>query len=230
MKNSIQHVFYLPLISFCIACLCVVVYLWTVTPEKIIIIHGDTSKKIIYLTFDDGPDPASTPKILEILRKNNIKSTFFLIGEKVNRYPQIAQQIATDGHDMGNHSYYHSEFKNLDRRKILQEIRMTQSAINSVTGITPTLLRPPFGRVHNDVLLSAREEKLNVVLWSVDPKDFRENITSEKIYKSIIQNMKNGSIILLHESSNETLKILPDIISYIKNSGFLIMPVSNIIK
>lgn len=203
----------------------------SVCPEKVwvdnhisgcVILRGNDIDKVVYLTFDDGPDPINTPKILNILEKQNIKATFFLIGEKVERYPQVALQIEKSGHEIGSHGYSHSDYYNLRSNQILQDIRLAQSAIVKATANNPTLLRPPFGRYDKTIASISRDEHLSIIIWSLDPKDFRKNANQDQIIKVIDSEVSNGSIILLHETSDETVRALPEIINRLKEKGFII--------
>jgi len=182
----------------------------------------NSENRIVYLTFDDGPDPVSTPKILNILEQQNIKATFFLIGEKVDKYPQVVRQITEAGHEIGNHGYSHPDYNYLGDEKILQDIHLAQLAIVNVTGKNPTLLRPPYGRFNKDITSIAKSEYLTIVLWSLDPKDFRKNATQDHIIKAIDSKVSNGSIILLHETSDVTISSLPAIIDKLNEKDFLI--------
>ena len=107
-------------------------------------VHSKESQHIA-LTFDDGPNPRTTPIILEELRKRKIKATFFLVGEKVEKHPELAKRIVEEGHDIGNHSYTHINLANLDKQGVKKEIEFTQGIIKKTTGKRPVLFRPPYG-------------------------------------------------------------------------------------
>lgn len=181
---------------------------------------NNNTDKIVYLTFDDGPDPVNTPKILNILDQLNIKATFFLIGEKVDEYPQVARQIAESGHEIGSHGYSHPEYNYMGNLEVLKDIRLAQSAIFKATEKNPTLFRPPFGQVDKAITAILMGEHLNLVLWSLDSKDFRKNADRDRIIEVIDSKINNGSIIILHEISDATVKALPEIIKRIEKKGF----------
>jgi peptidoglycan-N-acetylglucosamine deacetylase len=128
----------------------------------------------IAMTFDDGPSSANTPRLLEMLKQRNIKATFFLIGQNAAANPDIVRQILADGHEIGNHSWTHPQLSKLSDDRVKTEITKTQEAIKEASGFTPTILRPPYGAI------TARQREwienqfgLNIILWSVDPLDWK---------------------------------------------------------
>ena len=150
--------------------------------------------RAVALTFDDGPGP-STGAILDLLRRWEIRATFFVIGEQARRYPDLVNRIKKEGHHLGNHTDTH---QNLLWRDPAPEIRGCQEAVGQITGEAPTLFRPPFGYKDQRVLDTATALGLETVNWSVNPLDFFEP-TPEELKSRVFQNLEPGSIILLHD-------------------------------
>ena len=160
--------------------------------------QGPPGQKLVALTFDDGPNPPFTLQILDILDAYNVQATFFLIGKNVEAYPELARKIVERGHQVGNHSYTHPDLLKLDREQVAQEIDATTAIIRSATGVSPRVFRPPHGFRDPVVLEKARERYLQVVQWSVMARDWRRP-GAQVIADRIVQKVKNGSIILLHD-------------------------------
>lgn len=188
--------------------------------------HGSADEKKIALTFDDGPNKPYTSEILDILKRDNVKATFFLIGENVERYPEVARRIANEGHAIGNHTYRHPDL--LAKGGIFKmgrEIDKTDRAILGATGVKVRLLRPPYGSGGN---IEAQKRGLYIIKWSVSGGNGGKEIAADKIVKNVVENTENGSIILLHDGKkleigadrSQVVKALPDIISILKHQGY----------
>ena len=181
----------------------------------------------IALTFDDGPHPTITPKVLDELRARNTKATFFVLGNRVKRYPWILQRIVAEGHEVGNHTWSHRFLANLSAESIEHEISETQNLIRQTTGVECSLFRPPAG------ILSAVAEKiiqkhnLSVILWSVDPGDWRARNT-DRIYQSVIRHVQSGSIVVCHDIYPSTLRALPRILETLSEKGYRFSTVSQL--
>ncbi|MDD5625660.1 MAG: polysaccharide deacetylase family protein [Patescibacteria group bacterium] len=189
----------------------------------------ENQQKVVALTFDDGPNGQYTEEILKILKDEDIKATFFLVGDNVATYPNIAKDIADQGHEIGNHSYYHSICLPFEKAKnIEKEISQTNEIIFQATGEYPTLFRPPHGWRTPIICKSARLEGLRTVEWSDMTTDYFKYAKAESISKNILKNVHSGSIIVLHDGLNldhkanreETIKALPIIIKELKDQGY----------
>ena len=188
-------------------------------------------QKVIALTFDDGPWPRSTSKILEILKKNEIKATFFMLGEPVKEYPQIAQQVVSEGHVVGNHTWHHWYHK-LDSETAAREIEDTASIIYQTTGVRTSLFRPPGGILDNGPADYAKKQNYFVALWSDDSLDYRRpNV--EKLVKNVLKNAKSGGIVLMHDGGGDrsnTVKALPKIIAELKKRDYKFVTVPELLE
>jgi peptidoglycan/xylan/chitin deacetylase (PgdA/CDA1 family) len=162
------------------------------------ICRGDSTKKRVALTFDDGPNPAATPNLLEVLRRHKIKAAFFPIGKKVRDYPEMIEQIDQEGHILGNHSFRHTWWNNfLISGGLDREIKMAQEAIEDAIGKVPAYFRPPMGLTNPHLGRALRKHGLSVVGWDVRP--FDTTASTEKVIKKVLKKIRNGSIIVLHD-------------------------------
>ena len=202
--------------------------------------NGDGSQPWVAITFDDGPSPIWTPMILDILAEYEVPATFFLVGAHVAKYPEIAQRIVEDGHEIGNHTYDHVNIPTTSTLELSGQVIMTTLEILEATGEYPKYLRPPRGMY--DARVRRLAEMLNqpIVLWSVSGQDWRPGVTVEQIVKRVVNQTKAGDIILFHDSgaliANEgasreaTVKALPRIIEGIRNKGLEIVPLEQLMQ
>jgi len=161
--------------------------------------RGDTTAKRVALTFDDGPDLAATPNLLKVLKRHEIKAAFFPIGTKTREYPGIIKQIDQEGHILGNHSFRHAWWTNfLISGALDREIMMAQKAIEAAIGKVPAYFRPPMGLTNPHLGRGLKKHGLSVVGWDVRPFDIRTS--TEKVIKRVLKKIRNGSIILLHDT------------------------------
>jgi len=178
----------------------------------------------VALTFDDGPWPTSTAKILGILDRNHVRATFFVIGYLAQRYPNLLRAEVADGMAIGNHTWdhpYHPPFRELPDPKVKQEIGMTKKLL-ATFGVTTSLFRPPGGTYDPEVVKVASSLGTRLVLWSVDPQDWRAGRTPKQIIHNVLANVRPGSIIELHDGGGDrsaTIKALPAIIRGIRAKG-----------
>jgi chitin deacetylase len=177
--------------------------------------------KVIALTFDDGPWPKSTAQVLDILKQNQIKATFFLIGQNVKNYPTLVKREIAEGHVIGNHTWHHW-YQFLNPQAAAYEIDHTADLIYQVTGIKTNLFRPPGGIMHNGVADYARNNKYAIVLWSSDSVDYSRPAVP-KLINNVFRNAKPGGIILMHDGGgnrSKTVQALPEIIANFRKQGY----------
>jgi len=182
-----------------------------------------TTAKGIHLTFDDGPHPTATPAILNILRERNIRATFFFLGQNVQQYPDIAQQVAAEGHDIGNHSYTHTNLFFKDKASIQKEIIQTEEILESNIGKRTRFFRPPYGYFNLTILSVLKEIGSSCVLWNIDSKDYRL-IRQSDIEHRVLPHASNGSIFLFHDNEATAQKLhmyLPDLLDTLLRKGFI---------
>jgi peptidoglycan/xylan/chitin deacetylase (PgdA/CDA1 family) len=183
----------------------------------------------IAMTFDDGPSAENTPRLLEMLKQRNIKATFFLIGQNAAANPDLVRRILADGNEVGNHSWTHPQLSKLSDERVTAEITKTQDAIKDASGYSPTLLRPPYGAI------TPRQREwienqfgLNVILWSVDPFDWKRPGASV-ITQRILSQARPGSIILSHDIHKQTIDAMPATLDGLIAKGYKFATVSQLI-
>jgi peptidoglycan/xylan/chitin deacetylase (PgdA/CDA1 family) len=194
-----------------------------VDPEKV----DCRKQKCVALTIDDGPSPYSE-KVLTILKKKNVKATFFLMGKKVKLYPNAVKHMAEQGHLVQNHSYSHPEFWKMSADQITSQLKRTNKLIKAQTGKTPILFRPPYGETNATIRKVGKQLKMAQILWDVDPNDWRDQDT-DLVVKRVLKKVKPGSIVLTHELYMTTLKAYPIIIDKLRAKGYVFVTVDQII-
>lgn len=183
-----------------------------------------SNEKRVALTFDDGPDPYSTPAILDVLEKYDAKATFFMLGSRVKTYPDIAKQVAEAGHEIGNHSWNHPSLPKLPDEKLYEEIQGTTDLIKEAIGQPPAVFRPPYGAVDERVFQST---KLPVVMWTVDTLDWQHR-DPQKLLEHVMYYTHENSIILMHDIHQSTADGLEAVMEYLTAQGFTFVKVSEI--
>lgn len=174
------------------------------------------NQKMIAFTFDDGPDPNNTLRLLEMLAKEDVPATFFLIGQNVEMYPNIVKAIAKAGHEIGNHSYNHRDLTTLSQEEMVNEITKTDQAIENITGKRPKYFRPPYGSVNQTVADAVNRP---IIQWSVDSEDWQSKNTS-LIIERVTASATEGAIVLLHDIHQTTVDAVPELIKQLKESGY----------
>ncbi|MGA7462741.1 MAG: glycosyltransferase [Candidatus Korobacteraceae bacterium] len=211
--------------------------------------YGGTQEKKVALTFDDGPDPTWTPKILDVLKQYGAKATFFLIGAEVEKFPGIAKRIYNEGHEIGNHTFTHPDVSNISRRYFEVELNLTERLFESKLGVKPVLMRPPYAIDE----APDTADQVRPLEWSqdmgyitvgekIDPNDWRDNPrpTAEGIAAEVMKNLppcapnnqvRCGNVILFHDGGgdrSQTVKALAIILDELKQRGYQVVPVSEL--
>ncbi|HLR69908.1 MAG TPA: polysaccharide deacetylase family protein [Pseudogracilibacillus sp.] len=189
----------------------------------------ETNKKLVALTFDDGPDDEVTPKILETLDSYNIPGTFFMLARSVEKHPELAKEVAKQGHEIANHTETHINLNTVKRSRIDQEIVQSKKIIEKTTGVSPTLFRPPYGEYNNTVLELANKSQQKIIMWSVDTLDWQHK-NKKKTIDIVMRDTKPQSIILMHDIHKTTADALPDLIEKLQKEGFEFVTTSELIE
>ena len=187
-----------------------------------------TEKKQIALTFDDGPHPALTPRILEILAKYNVPATFFMVGQNVLNYPNAARAVIEAGHEVGNHTFTHPHIANLNEKAIFEEIGKCEDALEELCEYRPHLLRTPQGALTQSLERCLLDDDYILVLWSLDTRDW-ENKSTASIVKTVLEGVQSGDIILMHDfigHNSKTPEALEKIIPILLSRGYEFVTVS----
>jgi peptidoglycan/xylan/chitin deacetylase (PgdA/CDA1 family) len=180
----------------------------------------------IALTFDDGPCATATPDVLDLLNGQSVRTTFFMIGESVRRYPDLAEQVLREGHQIANHSDRHTAVRSLSPAACLREIEKAERTFRSILGLAPRFYRPPKGLVHRSVTATVNRAGYHVVTWSLMPGDYFAWHTADWIKRRLAK-VRPGDIIVLHDGlslqpapdRSRTLSVLSGFISGVKNRG-----------
>jgi len=195
-----------------------------------VICRGKKDSGSVSLTFDDGPDPVKTPAILEILRKYDVKATFFCIGRKLTGNEIILKQMNDEGHLVGNHSMTHSVWSGFfSSGRIRSELLATDQLIKNITGKTPLFFRPPFGVLNPMIHSALKNMHWATICWSVRSLDTR-NTDPQKIKTRIIRHLHPGAIILLHDHTPFSGNNLDELLAAIRNAGYAIVPLDKLLK
>lgn len=198
------------------------------------IIRNGTHPKHVALTFDDGPSPGHTEKVLDILRQENVKATFFVIGKKVMEHPMLLNWIDEEGHEIGNHTYSHTRVTWINDQKMLDEIRRTSLLIWDLTGKKVEYFRPPHGRLTNAKRKKIEAKGYKVIYWSVNADDFYHTTwgmrTPESIADRVISRVNGNDIVLMHDNSYQITEALPVIIKALKKRGYYFVTISELLE
>jgi peptidoglycan-N-acetylglucosamine deacetylase len=194
----------------------------------------ETSEKLVALTFDDGPTPQFTGEILRILKEQDVKATFFLIGGELENHPQEGKKIVAAGHEIGNHSYSHVRMIFVSSSFVKEEIEKTDALIRAAGYENVPHFRPPYGKKLFALPFYLSRSNRQTITWDVEPESFPEIAkSSEETARYVLENTKNGSIILLHvmyDPQKKSLSAVKPIIEGLKQKGFRFVTVSELIE
>jgi len=178
----------------------------------------------VYLTFDDGPVPEITPKILDILRKKQVVATFFVVGDNVRKYPTLLQQIVAEGHHVGNHTFHHLPGMKTSLAEYLHDVSACDELLGHYLGEAPRhLMRPPYGRIRMSQYRELRNTGYEIVLWDVLTHDYNRKYSSDKLLTIIKKYTRPGSIVVFHDSvksGERMLAALPKAIDWWQENGY----------
>ena len=192
-------------------------------------IHKRTKIKEVALTFDDGPTEF-TPKFLDLLKENNVKATFFCIGKQIEKYPEIFQRIISEGHTIGNHTYSHSKNTGfLSTSKMIEEIEKCDEVMLKIGNVKTNLYRPPFGVTNPNIAKAIKKTKKNSIGWNVRSLD-TVIIDEKKILRRVTKDLKKGSIVLLHDTSEKTYQVLVELLLFLEREKYSTFTVDSLIK
>lgn len=193
---------------------------------------GNKDKKEVYLTFDAGYDNGNMIKILDVLDEKNVKGTFFITGDFLERFSDLVIDINDRGHIIGNHTYSHKNITCLSKDELINDVKKVEEKYESLTGDKiDNYFRPPAGVFNNESLKTIKQLNYNTIFWSIAYKDWETNNQGniDNSINLIIDNLHNGAIILLHTVSDSNVKALPVIIDKIREEGYIIKGLDNLI-
>ena len=189
--------------------------------------YGAKQEPCVALTFDDGPSGRFTRALLDGLAKREVKATFLLCGYRIKDYPKEAKRIHAEGHEIGLHGYSHSCMAQMCQEQLEREIADTLALLPE--GCKPVFLRPPGGKYSPALLDAARQADLGVLNWSVDPKDWASH-DAQVIGNAVVQSVRDGDVILLHDMSDSSVEAALDIVDKLKAQGFRFVTVTELAR
>jgi len=183
-------------------------------------------RKCVALTFDDGPG-ADTARLLDILAAHGARATFFVVGRSVREFPRLVHREAAEGHELANHTDTHADLRRSPPRRIVAELWRTQRAIRRAAGVSPTLMRPPYGATDGRVAAVGRRMRLAQVLWSLDPLDWRDR-DAERVERRVVTGVRRNSVVLLHDIHPSTVDAMPGILRRLADREYSFVTVSEL--
>jgi|GEM_PF-2163081 len=188
--------------------------------------RGNPYLKEVALTFDDGPHPLYTAKLLSILRYYRLPATFFLVGVQAERYPDWVQMIHQEGHEIGCHTYDHFRLVNLPLDEQIYQIEEFSNLISDITGKRPRLLRPPGGRYNHFTVELMNKNGMALGLWTINSNDTAPDCEERAMRRRVLEEVQPGSIILMHDGSEATIEMLPRLIETLQRRGYSFVTMS----
>lgn len=179
--------------------------------------RGDVTRQVVYLTFDDGPIPEVTPKVLDILREKGVKATFFMVAENASRNPELLAQVRKEGHAIGNHTYNHLKGTRVSTEDYMANVQQADTLLDT------RLFRPPYGKMRAEQKRLLLQQGYRIYLWDVLTHDYNPRYSSEQLVRIVKRYVRNGSIINFHDSlksKTQMLEALPQIINFLKGNGY----------
>ena len=188
------------------------------------------------LTFDDGPHPVNTPKVLDILKKEGVKATFFVVGTNVRKYPELVRRIVAEGHALGSHSDNHHDYAKVDRAEVARQLTQLQAAVNEVLGRPYTLwqVRPPYGSMDSVAKEVIQSSGHMAVMWTVDSRDWRFRRDDSRIVQSVFSPTDGiktrGGVILFHDIHSQTVRVIDDVVVRLKRERLNLVTTEQLLR
>ncbi|MFH0886714.1 MAG: polysaccharide deacetylase family protein [bacterium] len=201
----------------------------------------ETKKKIVALTIDDGPKPWLSDEILNILQNYGVRVTFFIVGAEAKNGADVIMRMNDAGHEIGNHTYNHIMVKGKPLERVSLEIERTNALIKHITGKSPKYFRAPGGQYDNNTIKLMHQNKMRMINWSVNPRDYAVategfkmevdyDVEAKRVIKQVLTDVQPGSIILMHNGPEQTVKALPVIIENLKAQGYTFVTITELLR
>lgn len=174
---------------------------------NVLFLHGSRDKNEVALSFDDGPDMRFTPLVLDMLKKHDVKATFFLMGHRAKEHAEIVRRIHDEGHAIGNHTYWHPNLPKEELERLDWEVRETEKVIENIVGFKPKLFRSPYGALNEEMVKTLNRLDHKVIGWDVDSLDWKQ-LPTDVIADNVLSNVSPGSIILMHDGGDWTMNLM----------------------
>jgi len=188
----------------------------------------DTKQKVCSISFDAAWGNEDTETLIEILEKYQVKATFFVVGDWVDKYPESVKALSDAGHEVMSHSCHHDHYNGLSTEQISADLKASCDKIEAITGVRPSLIRCPYGEYDNHVIQAVRAYGMEPIQWDVDSLDWKE-LSAPEITKRVTGKVQPGSIVLFHNAAKHTPEALPGILEYLIGQGYTIVPISKLI-
>jgi peptidoglycan/xylan/chitin deacetylase (PgdA/CDA1 family) len=193
-------------------------------PKRCLLVRGDVKSSTVHLTFDDGPDPETTPRILDVLRRHGVQATFFVIGRQVAAHAHVVRRMVAEGHAVGGHTYLHRAPRQVSGWQLMDELRQTDALLQPILDGRSRLFRPPFGKLTASKLWRLWADRRTIVLWNRDPKDFAASSPEQLEAWFREQPLAGGDIVLLHDTSVVTADVLDHVVRDALQAGLSFAP------
>ena len=188
----------------------------------------DRSDNMVAISFDAAWGNEDTQTLIDVLAEYGVKTTFFVVGEWVDKYPESVKALHDAGHEIMNHSKDHAHYNSLTTDEIIADINACNDKIEAITGVRPTLIRCPYGEYDDHVIAAIRSIGMEPIQWDVDSLDWKD-LSASEITKRVTGKVQSGSICLFHNAALHTPEALPSILEYFKNNGFTVVKISEIL-
>jgi len=198
------------------------------SPRSLPIYSVQRDDKCVSLTFDAAWGNEDTQQLIDILGKYNVKATFFIVGDWAEKYPESVKSLYDAGHEVMSHSNHHDHYASLTTDQIIEDLNAANERISAVTGVTPKLIRCPYGEYDNHVIDAIRSIGMEPIQWDVDSLDWKD-LSAADITKRVTGKVQPGSIVLFHNAAKHTPEALPTIIEKLLQEGYTFVPISEII-
>ena len=198
------------------------------TTRQLPIYCVDRDQKMVSISFDAAWGNEDTQQLIDILAQYNVKATFFVVGDWVEKYPESVKALHDAGHEVMNHSNTHAHFNSLSAEEIIADVEACNDKIEAVTGVRPTLIRCPYGEYDDHVISAIRSIGMEPIQWDVDSLDWKE-ISASEITQRVTEKIQNGSIVLFHNAALHTPEALPGILEHMIGQGYEVVPISEIL-
>lgn len=198
------------------------------------VFNGPSAGRQVSLTFDDVPDTQFTPQILDILKKYNVKATFFVVGNRAEAHPELVKRIVQEGHAIGNHSYSHPNLPKVSDARFHDEVLRTEKILHQLTGYSTSIFRPPYGNINEAQIQWLAGQRMNIINWNVDSLDW-EGLNAKQVLSNVMSHVGPGSIILQHgaggtgENLTGTVQALPVIIERLQAKGIRLVTIPELL-
>ncbi len=196
--------------------------------RKLPIYSVQRDDKTVAISFDAAWGNEDTQTLIDILERYQVKTTFFVVGDWVDRYPESVKALADAGHEVMSHSSHHAHFSQLSSEEIKNDLAACNAKISAVTGVSPVLFRCPYGEYDDHVIQAVGEAGMTAIQWDVDSLDWK-GISADEIQNRVVKNVRPGSIVLFHNAAEHTPEALPGILESLLNDGYTIVPVSELL-